>query len=173
MTSRSAEEGFSIVELAIVMVVLGILFVIASAMFTSARMNGNEAAALGSMRAINHAQFSYLNSCGGGYYASSLLVLGHKSEGSQGFIGEELGSSATPIWTGYRFTMTNGAGSIASGTDCMLRPTISGYYASGVPLAWGETGIRSFGTNERGTIWQLSQATAPTEPFGPPAEQVR
>ena len=172
MTVRSRGGGFSVIELTVVLMILGLLIAIAAGVLTSARMNGNEASALGNLRAINHGQFSYLNSCGAGFYATSLPILTQKTQNqSQGFVSDEL--AGTPaVSHGYQFTVGNGAGATAAGIDCMLRPTTTGYYASAVPLRYGDTGTRSFGTNQHGTIWELSGASAPTEPFGDPAMRV-
>ncbi len=39
-------------------------------------MSGNEASSIGPLRAINSAQSTYAASCGGGFYAPSLVSLG-------------------------------------------------------------------------------------------------
>jgi len=173
MTHRRA-DGFSLIELCVVIVILGILFVMATALLGRARISGNEAAAIAAMRVINSSQFAYLNGCGHGYYATSFLILGTKTAGdSQGYISEDMGESTSPERNGYRFAMALGADGAASGTDCMGRPTQTSYYATGVPITLGTTGSRSFGTNKRGAIWQLFGSTPPAEPFGSPATQAQ
>src|SRR5205814_5956007 len=52
-----------------------------------ARMSGNEASAIGSLRAINSAQSTYSSSCAGGGYATDLADLVKAPQnGGQGFI---------------------------------------------------------------------------------------
>lgn len=163
--------GFSMVELAIVIGILGILFVMASAMLARARVNSNEASAVASLRTINTAQFAYLNGCGSGFYAASLPILATKvMANSQGYLQDDLGGSATPLRSGYRYAMTLGAGGTQMLADCMGRTTMSSYYLTAVPDVLGDTGSRSFATSEKGPIWQLFGASPPTQPFGPPAE---
>jgi hypothetical protein len=36
-------------------------------------------------------------------------------------------------------------------------------------MTFGTSGTRSFAVNQGNVVWQLSAATAPTEPFGLPA----
>jgi prepilin-type N-terminal cleavage/methylation domain-containing protein len=171
MTSRRSDAGFTLVELCVVIVVLGILLVMASALLSRARVAGNESAAIGAMRVISSAQFAYLNGCGHGYYATSLPVLAAKTAvGSQGYLSEDLGTSATPIRNGYRLAMGVGAEGAVSGTDCAGRPTQTSYYAWAVPITPGRTGNRTFATNPKGAVWQKMGPTPPPEPFGPPAE---
>jgi hypothetical protein len=123
------------------------------------------------MRAINTAQFAYLNGCGGGQYATSFVVLGtQQATEPAGYLSPDLAASATPQRNGYQFAMTQGQSDGGGAVDCMGQPTWSAYYASAVPVIYGSTGLRSFGTNQAGAIWQADGPTPPTEPFGPPAK---
>jgi hypothetical protein len=74
--------------------------------------------------------------------------------------------------SGY-FTLGNGAGAGAGPNDCNGTATTTAFYATAIPQTFGTTGGRSFATNAGNTIWQVSAAAAPTEPFGAPATPIQ
>ena len=157
-------RGMTIVELCIVIVILGILMVTGVATLMRARLNSNESAAIGGLRATVSAQFAYLAACGQGNYATSYVILGTKpSANNQGFISPDLGQ-ATSQKSGYAVTLAASGAAIAGVTDCTAaaNPVNTDFYGSAIPQNFGTTGGRSFATMASGTIYFANAAAAPT-----------
>ncbi len=120
-----------------------------------ARISGNEASAIGTLRAINSGQITYSVICGGGY-AKSLPDLAQPQRGSDmGFVSADLGSE-TVVKSGYIITMRADKGAVPSPGDTCHDPAhaaVSAYFAEAHPSEPGSTGQRSFATDSSGTIY--------------------
>jgi len=167
--TRQHEDGFTLIELLIVVAIISIIAAIAVPGLLRSRMAGNESSAAGSLRVINVAEVSYSSSCGNQGFPPSFTVLATPPPGqTESFISPEF-HVPTPFKAGYEFALAPGAGASAGPNDCNGTATQTAYYATAVPQTFGSTGGRSFATNQSATLWQISAAAAPTEPFGPPA----
>ncbi|HZU42892.1 MAG TPA: prepilin-type N-terminal cleavage/methylation domain-containing protein [Terriglobales bacterium] len=149
---RTRSNGFSLIELLIVVAIILIIAAIAIPNLLKSKMAANEASTVQSMRTINTGETTYSAMCPDIGYSASLVELntGTACASAQNII-DNVTASGTK--SGYR--MTYKATPSASGIN-------TAYTLIAVPLTVGVTGQRGFFSDSTGVIRYSLSGAAPT-----------
>ena len=157
MIEMPGNDGFTLMELMLVLGIIGILSAITVPSLLRARMSGNEASAIGSMRAIHNSEVTYAQVCGDGGYATSLEDLATPPNGGgTPFITPDLAANGV-VKAGYTVDVVPGVGAApiaTAATTCNSTLSQSSYHATATPASVGLSGTRAFSTNNSATIFQ-------------------
>lgn len=146
--------GFTLIELLIVMAIVGIVLAIAMAGYRSARVRGNETAALAALTAVNQAQASYAQVCANGRFAPDLATLGKPMPSTgHAFLSPDMTAADPLIKTGYQFVMT-GTEDVDIKPACNDAIPVASYQITADPVNPGVSGLRFFGSNTDRIIYE-------------------
>jgi prepilin-type N-terminal cleavage/methylation domain-containing protein len=160
-------RGFTLIELIVVVGIIAVLAAIVVPGLMRARLSGNEASAVGSIRAVISAQTLFSSACGGGGYSVDLADLAlPPTAGGIAFIPPDLAAAfpgGTPK-SGYEFSVSPVAAAdvvLAAADTCngSANDSETEFFANADPVS-PTLGTRFFGTNQSSQIRQNTSAIA-------------
>ena len=155
MRSHKHIEGFSLIELLLVVAIIGIISAIAIPNLLSSKRSANEASAISTLRMISGAEATYQATIGGGLFGD-LTALRNQNLVDQSVGAATIAGPGTPK-AGFLYSATAIAGTGGAAFDAKSQPALH----VSASMLFG-TGSRSFFINEGGVMYFNTTGTAPT-----------
>lgn len=154
---HSTEQGYTLVELLIVVIIVMLLAALAIPNLLKSRILANESSAVSSIREINTAQGTYSSSWGAGY-APALTNLGGPAPClvatlAGACILDPALTTGASIKAGYAF--------IAVGTLPDASGLLNGFEVNGTPVSVRISGMRAFCSDASGVVKFVTPGVAP------------
>ena len=155
MTTIRKSAGFALLDLVFVCGIIGLISSIAVPRLLLAKQAAGAASAIGTLRTVSSAELTFALTCGSGFYAPTLTVLGTAPPGSnEPFVGGGMGDADVVQKSNYKFRLDAApfAGAPASCNGLGPGLTGRGYAVAADPIGAGNP--RFFGTNSNAQLWE-------------------